>query len=162
MTGREAAMRTDGREGARWPWLSSRPDRALRCPHGRIQGNWYRCLRPAISKVTCLLDVPVVDFSRIKRRRITYCTSHREWILPDWILTSPLEEASDGILTELEVLAMLSAQAEDPWLFGDAIDYLLKGVMVAASMYLHAASLALLASMKCRIFASSAEDPWTL
>ena len=37
-------------------------------------------------------------------------TSHREWISPDWILTSVLEEASDWILTE--------AQAEDPWLFG--------------------------------------------
>ena len=57
---------------------------------------------------------------------------------------------------------MFSTQAEDPWLFGDAIDYLLEGVMVAASMYLHAAALAQLASMKCRIFASSAEDPWTL
>ena len=39
MTSPEAAMRTGGREGARWPWLSSRPDRALRCPHGRIQGS---------------------------------------------------------------------------------------------------------------------------
>ena len=29
-------------EGARWPWLSSRPDRALRRPHGQIQGNRYR------------------------------------------------------------------------------------------------------------------------
>ena len=29
---------TEGREGARWPWLLSRPDRALRCPHGRVVG----------------------------------------------------------------------------------------------------------------------------
>ena len=50
------------------------------------------------------------------------------WISPDWILTSALEEASDGILMELDVLAMFSAQAEDPWLFGDAIDYLLERV----------------------------------
>ena len=100
MASPEAAMRTDGREGARWPWLSSRPDQALRCPHGRIRG----------------------------RRRITRCTSHREWISPDWILTSAFEEASDGILMELDVLAMFSAQAEDPWLFGDAIDYLLERV----------------------------------
>ena len=71
---------------------------------------------PARSRVTCLWDVPVVHFSRIKRRRISRCTSHREWISPDWILTSALEEASDGILTELDVLAMFSAQAEDPWL----------------------------------------------
>ena len=28
--------------GARWPWLSSRPDQALRRPHGQIQGNRYR------------------------------------------------------------------------------------------------------------------------
>ena len=76
-------------------------------------------------------------------------------------LISALEEASDGILTELDVLAMFSAQAKDPWLFGDAIDDLLEGVMVAASMYLHAAALSL-PSTKCRIFASSAEDPWTL
>ena len=32
----EGAMRTEGRDGARWPWLLSRPDRALRCPHGRV------------------------------------------------------------------------------------------------------------------------------
>ena len=54
MTSREAAMRTDGRKGARWPWLSSRPDWALRCPHGRIQESWYRCLRLGNSRVTCL------------------------------------------------------------------------------------------------------------
>ena len=134
----EAAMRTEGRDGARWPWLPSRPDRALRCPHGRIQGSWYRCPRPGSSRVTCLWDVPVVHFS------------HREWISPDWILTSALEEASDGILSELDVLAMFSAQAEDPWLIGDAIDDLLEWVIVAAS------------STKCRFFASSAEDQWTL
>ena len=29
---------TEGREGARWPWLLSRPDRALRCPHGWVVG----------------------------------------------------------------------------------------------------------------------------
>ena len=125
-------------------------------------GELVRCLRPGSSRVTCLWDVPVVHFSRSKRRRITHCTSHREWISADWILTSALQEASDGILTELDVLAMFSAQAEDPWLFGDAIDYLLEGVMVAASMYLHAAALAQLASIKFRFFASSAEDPWTL
>ena len=55
------------------------------------------------------------NFSRIKRRRITRCTSHR---------TSALEEASDGILTELDV----SARAEDPCLFGYAIDNLLERV----------------------------------
>ena len=98
-------------------------------------------------------DVSVVRFSRIKRRRITRCTSHREWISPDWILTSALEEASDGILTELDVLAMFSAQAEDPWLFGDAIDYLLERVNGGRFD---------VAAAKCRIFASSAEDPWTL
>ena len=27
---------------ARWPWLSSRPDRTLRRPHNQIQGNQYR------------------------------------------------------------------------------------------------------------------------
>ena len=123
-------------------------------------GRGFRA--PARSRVTCFWDVPVVHFSRIERRRISRCTSHREWISPDWILTSALEEANDGILTELDVLAMFSAQAEDPWLFGDAIDDLLEGVMVAASMYLHAAALAQLTSTKCRIFASSAEDPWTL
>ena len=32
----EGAMRTEGRDGARWPWLLSRPDRALLCPHGRV------------------------------------------------------------------------------------------------------------------------------
>ena len=29
--------------GARWPWLSSRPDQALRRPHGQIQGNRNTC-----------------------------------------------------------------------------------------------------------------------
>ena len=43
-------------------------------------------------------------------------------------MTSTLEEANHGILTELDVLAMFSAQAEDPWLFGDAIDNLLERV----------------------------------
>ena len=31
-------MRTEGRDGARWPWLLSRPDRGLRCPDGRVVG----------------------------------------------------------------------------------------------------------------------------
>ena len=34
--GPQGAMRTEGRDVARWPWLLSRPDRALRCPHGRV------------------------------------------------------------------------------------------------------------------------------
>ena len=32
------AMRTEGGDGARWPWLLSRPDRVLRCPDGRVMG----------------------------------------------------------------------------------------------------------------------------
>ena len=36
------SLRSDGRDGARWPWLSSRPDRALRRPHGQFQRNRYR------------------------------------------------------------------------------------------------------------------------
>ena len=60
------------------------------------------------------------------------------------------EEASDCILSELDVLEMFSAPAEDPWLIGDAVNDLLEWVMVAAS------------STKCQIFASSAEDQWTL
>ena len=41
-------MRTEGRDRARWPWLASRPDRALRCPHGRSLGSWYECLNTAL------------------------------------------------------------------------------------------------------------------
>ena len=41
-------MRTEGRDGARWPWLPSRPDRALRCPHGRSLGSWYKCLNTTL------------------------------------------------------------------------------------------------------------------
>ena len=48
MASPEAAMRTEGRDGARWPWLPSRPDRALRCPHGRSLGSWYKCLNTAL------------------------------------------------------------------------------------------------------------------
>ena len=44
----EAAMRTEGKDGARWPWLASRPDRALRCPHGRSLGSWYEFLNTAL------------------------------------------------------------------------------------------------------------------
>ena len=54
------------------------------------------------------------------------------------------------ILSELDVLGMFSAPAEDPWLIGDAINDFLELVIVVAS------------STKCRIFASSAEDHWTL
>ena len=32
------AMRTEGGDGARWPWLLSRPDRVLRFPDGRFMG----------------------------------------------------------------------------------------------------------------------------
>ena len=45
---------------------------------------------------------------------------------------------------------MFSAPAEDPWLIGVAINDLLEWVIVAAS------------STKCQIFASTAEDQWTL
>ena len=41
-------MRTEGRDGARWPWLPSRPDRALRCPHGRSLRSWYKYLNTAL------------------------------------------------------------------------------------------------------------------
>ena len=41
-------MRTEGKDGARWPWLASRPDRALRCPHGRSLGSWYEFLNIAL------------------------------------------------------------------------------------------------------------------
>ena len=44
----EAAMRTEGKDGARWPWLASRPDRALRCPHGRSLESWYEFLNTAL------------------------------------------------------------------------------------------------------------------
>ena len=44
----EAAMRTEGKDGARWPWLASRPDRALRCPHDRSLGSWYEFLNTAL------------------------------------------------------------------------------------------------------------------
>ena len=52
MASREAAMRTEGRDGARWPWLPSRPDRALRCPHGRSLGCWYEPETPILVNST--------------------------------------------------------------------------------------------------------------
>ena len=58
-------------------------------------------------------------------------------ISPNQILVSALEESSDCILSELDVLGMLSATAEE-W------------YIVIAS------------SAKCHIFASSSEDHWTL
>ena len=40
--------------GARWPWLSSRPDQALRRPHGQFRGigtGEYHMRRPTTSKL---------------------------------------------------------------------------------------------------------------
>ena len=48
-------------------------------------------------------------------------------------MASALEEASDCILSELDVVGMFSAPAEDPWLIGDAINDFLELVIVATS-----------------------------
>ena len=65
MASGEAALRTDGREGARWPWLLSRPDRALRCPHGRVVGAMVTFTESVQTPFTVELWV-IVAFSHLQ------------------------------------------------------------------------------------------------
>ena len=89
-------------------------------------------------------------------------TSSCEQWMSDWSLASALDEASDGVVAELDTLAnfMFPEQAPAVWLLGEAIDDLVEGVMVASSMFLHAVALAQLASTRCSNAYES--DPWNL
>ena len=46
---------TEGREGARWPWLLSRPDRALRCLHGQVVGAMVMFIESVQTPFTVVL-----------------------------------------------------------------------------------------------------------
>ena len=58
------AMRTEGGDGARWPWLLSRPDRALRCPDGRVVGAMVTSTESVETPFTIELWVIVADLWR--------------------------------------------------------------------------------------------------
>ena len=85
------------RQGGRRPWLSSRPDRALRCPHRRIQGSWCRCwctsARPGSLWATCLWEW------KSQGRRPTMGSVSKEpgWAWSAWRFSSGAKEHFTGL-----------------------------------------------------------------